>query len=1104
MSAPEGPARGHPRPAGFFVLRTPLLPLAALTEWSQGLEARAVAADPAADPAALGEAVAADRARLRARLEATCTEPGFREAIFVASPSLESAIDSWRKDPDSDRGQRAEVALVAYLMRAAARPTPFGLFAGCTTGRIGETTRLRVPGRPGLRRHTRLDMDYLWALAKAIEADPGLRADLRYRPNSGLCEVGGRLLFPEASDHGGSRSYQLVAVDTTPYLARTLALARDGERLDVLAQALVTSDISAAEAAAYVAELVDSQLLVADSQPQVTGPPPAHGMATVLAAGAATSGIGDELRGALERLAAIDAGGIGASPEAYRRLAADLGGLPAAPDPQRFVQVDLVKPAARTTLSGRVTADILRGAQILHALARPGGDGALAGFREQFARRYETREMPLAQVLDEETGIGFPAPGQARTDGAPLLAGLPLRAGTGRAESWTRRDAFLCRRLTTALAAGLDEISIDAAEADDLRGGDDLPLPEAFEVVAAIVAPSPDAVRTGAYQVLIGSVSGPSGARLLGRFCHADDDLNELVRDHLRAEESARPGCVFAEVVHLPQGRTGNILSRPVLRDYEIPYLGRSGAPASRQLPVSDLLVSVQGERVVLRSRALGREVIPRLTAAHNFALGGLGTYRFLCALQHQGVNPGVMWDWGPLRDAPFLPRVVSGKAVLSRATWNLRGSELAAFALAGGPRQFAAVQELRARLGLPRYVALADSDNELAADLDNVLCVEALAHQVRHRASISLLELLPGPDQLCAAGPEGRFTHQVIVPFASPGPARSWPGPGPAVRPGRAPGAVVRRFPPGSEWLYLKLFTGHATADQVLADLAPALSQALASGRADSWHFVRYGDPDWHLRLRVHGPPEALLGDVLPRLHDLTAPMLAAGLVWRTQLDTYEREVERYGGPAGIVHCERIFHADSEAVTEIMGQLPGDAGAGLRWRVGLRGIDQLLGDLGLTLADKRDLARAARQGYGRELGADAAFQRAISARFRKERPSLEPLLGPPGQAVPPEVAGCLQALERRSAAITEPARQLRALADTGVAGAGPGLRALAMSLAHMHVNRLLRSAHRAQELVLYEMLDRLYTSRAAREAAAREAAARETAAREAAVREAE
>jgi hypothetical protein len=42
----------------------------------------------------------------------------------------------------------------------------------------------------------------------------------------------------------------------------------------------------------------------------------------------------------------------------------------------------------------------------------------------------------------------------------------------------------------------------------------------------------------------------------------------------------------------------------------------------------------------------------------------------------------------------------------------------------------------------------------------------------------------------------------------------------------------------------------------------------------------------------------------------------------------------------------------------------------------------------------------------------------------------------------------------------------------------------LAMSCAHMHVIRLLRSAQRAQELVLYELLDRFYVSQAARRAA--------------------
>ncbi len=38
-----------------------------------------------------------------------------------------------------------------------------------------------------------------------------------------------------------------------------------------------------------------------------------------------------------------------------------------------------------------------------------------------------------------------------------------------------------------------------------------------------------------------------------------------------------------------------------------------------------------------------------------------------------------------------------------------------------------------------------------------------------------------------------------------------------------------------------------------------------------------------------------------------------------------------------------------------------------------------------------------------------------------------------------------------------------------------------APSYLHMHANRLLRSAHGAQELVLYDFLCRLYESRAAR-----------------------
>jgi thiopeptide-type bacteriocin biosynthesis protein len=216
----------------------------------------------------------------------------------------------------------------------------------------------------------------------------------------------------------------------------------------------------------------------------------------------------------------------------------------------------------------------------------------------------------------------------------------------------------------------------------------------------------------------------------------------------------------------------------------------------------------------------------------------------------------------------------------------------------------------------------------------------------------------------------------------------------------------------------------------------------------------------------------------VLPTLEAAAAPLLEGGRLWRLQLDTYEREVERYGGDRAIELAEQVFHADSEAVLDIVRRLSGDAGSALRWRLAMRGIDLLFDDLGLTLEDKRSVARRARAGYSREFGAGGDFQRRVSQRYREERRSLEALLDPLGDPQAELLPG-LKALRRRSLALTPVAAELRDLASTGRLSVD--LSDLAMSHAHMHVNRLLRSAQRAQELVLYEFLDRLYSSRAAR-----------------------
>src|SRR5262249_26975717 len=155
-------------------LRTPLLPFDELLAWSDGLEAPS-AGD---DPVRLEAACAADRARLLLRLRAVFHRPEVREALFLASPSLEERFDPWLREPNGPDDPKMERALVRYFARMAGRATPFGLCAGGSVGMVGDGTRLVLGDRAAYSRHTRLDMDYLVALTDALARQPEVRQDL--------------------------------------------------------------------------------------------------------------------------------------------------------------------------------------------------------------------------------------------------------------------------------------------------------------------------------------------------------------------------------------------------------------------------------------------------------------------------------------------------------------------------------------------------------------------------------------------------------------------------------------------------------------------------------------------------------------------------------------------------------------------------------------------------------------------------------------------------------------------------------------------------------------------------------------------------------------
>jgi thiopeptide-type bacteriocin biosynthesis protein len=338
------------------------------------------------------------------------------------------------------------------------------------------------------------------------------------------------------------------------------------------------------------------------------------------------------------------------------------------------------------------------------------------------------------------------------------------------------------------------------------------------------------------------------------------------------------------------------------------------------------------------------------------------------------------------------------------------------------------------------------------------------------------LVELLGGDDAV-VKGPEGGFLHELLVPFVrksaplSKGAAPSTEG---AARSSLAKPVVARTLVPGSEWLYAKIYTGTATADAVLREVvAPLVERTRAEGLASGWFFIRYADPHSHLRVRFRGDPTKLASELQPRLHAALAPLVADGRVWRVELDTYEREMERYGGAVGISLAERLFEADSDAVLRVVARTP----LAVRPQLVVRGAHALLTDLGFELPKRLEIATSLRERYGVEHGVDVAFSRALGAKFRTMRADLDAAIAvdSPSEGLREGFA----ALRERSARLAPVVCDLRAAAQSGQLDVS--LEDLAGSYVHMHVIRMLRAQQRAQELVVYDFLQRLWESEIAR-----------------------
>jgi thiopeptide-type bacteriocin biosynthesis protein len=247
----------------------------------------------------------------------------------------------------------------------------------------------------------------------------------------------------------------------------------------------------------------------------------------------------------------------------------------------------------------------------------------------------------------------------------------------------------------------------------------------------------------------------------------------------------------------------------------------------------------------------------------------------------------------------------------------------------------------------------------------------------------------------------------------------------------------------------------------------------ATSSGIATTWFYVRYNDGGSHLRLRIFGDSKRLWTEVLPDLHGHLAPFYASSCVRKLELGSYEREIERYGGPVGIGLAEEIFCADSQACVELLSVLNGAEGPDDRWLLVVLAWDALLSDLGFDLAARHRLTKESARRMVEEYRMTVELSRALGQKVRAHARDLESILD--ARRTPDDAlrASAREVLDRRGALLRPIAARLEVARAQGTVHVPSD--ELAWTLMHMHANRMFASAARAQELVLHELLARYY-----------------------------
>ncbi len=275
----------------------------------------------------------------------------------------------------------------------------------------------------------------------------------------------------------------------------------------------------------------------------------------------------------------------------------------------------------------------------------------------------------------------------------------------------------------------------------------------------------------------------------------------------------------------------------------------------------------------------------------------------------------------------------------------------------------------------------------------------------------------------------------------------------------------IKRTFVPGDKWLFFKVYCGVKTCDEILVEkILPLAHRLMKEKIIIRWFFIRYSDPDYHLRVRFLLNSTDNIGYVITKTRESLSTYINTNEVSKVVIDTYQREIERYGAKY-IELSEQIFHAGSECIATILKNMKDNSQ--LRWKAAFLIVDLLFTSLGLDIVQKKEFIERMNDSFLREFNFNIHNSRCLNDSYRRMRNAVA------------DIVGGLDKDDMDSSIRKRVNTYAKEVA--GIIGEIPIDKLSISSYLHMEMNRLFASNNRLNEMVVYNYLTRYYKSEIAK-----------------------